>query len=383
MGAATSEHVLPLPFGAEGPVTNKEEGSAVSKSAGLAWAFSSMQGWRPRQEDAHVCLGHLGPKGGQWGDTALFAVFDGHGGEEVARFCERHLPGELLRHAAADPAAALTGAFSRMDQRLWTPHAARELRSLSRAPSAQAPNPGLTGCTAAVCMVRPTSIVVANAGDSRAVLCRGGKAIELSSDHKPGQPRERRRIEQAGGRVINQQYGPVTIQRIDGCLSVSRAIGDLNFKSDPRLAPQDQRVSAEPDITEVARTPNDEFMVVACDGVWDVMSSQQVCNFIRHHLDAVRRGALSPAKLVSMLLDSCLAASPDMTSGTDNMTLVLVIFTRPVEGRALFSQLAAAAGLDFPAPVPVQVPSPPSTPPTPPPKRPPGLMALVQEGILA
>ena len=75
-----------------------------------------------------------------------------------------------------------------------------------------------SGCTAVVALLRKDELVVANAGDSRCVLCRDGKAIDLSIDHKPEDDEERRRIEGAGGKVTADG-------RVNGGLNLSRALG--------------------------------------------------------------------------------------------------------------------------------------------------------------
>ena len=88
------------------------------------------------------------------------------------------------------------------------------------------------------------TLTVANAGDSRAVLCRsGGQVVPLSFDHKPQQEREMKRIHDAGGFV--NQFG-----RVNGNLNLSRSIGDLKYKQVPGIAPADQIITAEPDITQ-------------------------------------------------------------------------------------------------------------------------------------
>ncbi|KAL1069881.1 hypothetical protein V6Z11_D12G295100 [Gossypium hirsutum] len=121
----------------------------------------------------------------------------------------------------------------------------------------------LGGSTAVVALLTPEHIVVANCGDSRAVLYRGGKAIPLSFDHKPDRPDELARIEAAGGRVIF-----VNGARVEGILAMSRAIGDKYLKP---------IVSSEPEITFTKRQPEDECLILASDGLWDVLSSDLAC----------------------------------------------------------------------------------------------------------
>ena len=109
-------------------------------------------------------------------------------------------------------------------------------------------------------------LFIANAGDSRAVLCRGGTAVALSDDHKPGQPTERQRIIAAGGFLSD--WGGIC--RVNGNLSLSRAIGDLKYKMNEDLHRKDQIVTAEPEVRSITLTEEDAFLVLACDGIWDV-----------------------------------------------------------------------------------------------------------------
>jgi protein phosphatase 2C family protein 2/3 len=116
---------------------------------------------------------------------------------------------------------------------------------------------------------------VANAGDCRAVLSRRGRALDLSTDHKPTSAAEALRIAAAGGTVDSEGY-------VNGCVSVSRALGDwcaplkAHHSGDP--------LSGEPEVVEHVLTGEDEFLLIGCDGLWDVLSSQQAVEFARQRL---------------------------------------------------------------------------------------------------
>merc|ERR1719203_2444805 len=179
-------------------------------------------------------------------------------------------------------------------------------------------SPDNIGCTAVVCCVRPDSITVANAGDSRAVLCRRGVAVEMSEDHKPNLPGELRRIHRAGGCVMEQHVAGQTYYRVNGNLNLSRSIGDLNYKQNFNLMPKDQVICCTPEVRAYRRQSGDEFMVLACDGVWDVLSSQDVVDYVRPRLgnfldleQRLRSGSLRLSSIVEGLLDQCL--SPDLS----------------------------------------------------------------------
>lgn len=136
----------------------------------------------------------------------------------------------------------------------------------------------LGGSTAVVAMLTPDHIVVANCGDSRAVLSRGGRAVPLSHDHKPERSDELERIEAAGGRVIF-----VNGARVEGILAMSRAIGDRYLKP---------IVISQPEITFTRREPEDECLIIASDGMWDVLSNELACEVAR---ECLREGSTSSA----------------------------------------------------------------------------------------
>merc|ERR1719498_584810 len=92
------------------------------------------------------------------------------------------------------------------------------------------------GCTAICVLVRKQDVLAANAGDSRAIMCRGGQAVELSFDHKPASEVEKTRIEAAGGYLEESAGGA----RVNGNLNLSRAIGDLEYKKSKDLGPEAQ-----------------------------------------------------------------------------------------------------------------------------------------------
>jgi len=158
-----------------------------------------------------------------------------------------------------------------------------------------------------------TKIYVANAGDSRTVLGVKGRAKPLSFDHKPHNDGEKARILGAGGFV---DFG-----RVNGNLALSRAIGDFEFKKSASLPPEQQIVTAFPEVTVHDIADDDEFVVVACDGIWDCQSSQAVVEF-------VRRGIASKQELhviCENLMDNCLASSSETGGvGCDNMTMVII-----------------------------------------------------------
>ncbi|PIA49798.1 hypothetical protein AQUCO_01300500v1 [Aquilegia coerulea] len=231
----------------------------------------------------------------------FFAVYDGHGGSHVATLCKErlhvYLEEELMREPdeSGDTAASSSSAevqeettttttensveeiwrlaidksFERMDEVALSTCACGCIGSSCGCDSA-----GLTsdivGSTAVVALLASDQIVIANCGDSRAVLSRGGAAIPLSFDHKPDRPDELARIEAAGGRVIYLNGA-----RVLGILAMSRALGDKYLKP---------VVISKPEISFTRRRSEDECLILASDGLWDVISNDMACDVARRCL---------------------------------------------------------------------------------------------------
>ncbi|CBH09561.1 protein phosphatase 2C, putative [Trypanosoma brucei gambiense DAL972] len=261
---------------------------------------SSMQGWRSTMEDAHaIHLSlpnlplHISPH-----DAAMAAVFDGHSGCKTAQFAATHMARWITSSesfVSGNVENAIFEAFISGDAAIR--------RSMPHEQS---------GCTGNCIVLVQNNLYCGNVGDSRAVMCRGGVPLPLSEDHKPTLLREKERIKKAGYYVRNG--------RVNGILSLSRALGDFAFK-DHHLKPEDQAISAVPDVLHVKLTPQDEFVVIACDGVWEKFSNERVVKFVREEVGD--HGDLSLA--CERLMDSCLApvsAAP----GADNMTVIIVQF---------------------------------------------------------
>lgn len=176
-----------------------------------------------------------------------------------------------------------------------------------------------SGCTAVVALLRDNKhLYVANAGDSRCVVCRDGKAVDMSVDHKPEDDSERERIEKAGGHVTKEG-------RVNNGLNLSRAIGDHSYKQTKNLSLSEQMITSLPDLRTLDIDPSiDKFMVLACDGIWNFMSSQEVCDYILERLDA-NYSKLS--QICEELFMHCLAPDSEGDgTGCDNMTCIIVTF---------------------------------------------------------
>lgn len=212
-------------------------------------------GRRPEMEDGFVFVDKFGGRP----SSAFFAVYDGHGGREVVDFVTGELHENLLRELRKSRSVpeALVKAFQATDESMV------QINLMT------------SGCTACVCFLQEERharvIYTAHLGDSRAVISRGGVATRLTSmtDHKATDPLEAKRVVEAGGQIING--------RVNGMLAMTRALGDMVLKM-PTL-PNDV-VSNVPDVTSTDLTAQDQFAVLACDGLWDVLNDQQAVELV-------------------------------------------------------------------------------------------------------
>ncbi|KAH7564515.1 hypothetical protein BM1_01562 [Bipolaris maydis] len=285
------------------PVVDKKSENGEGES--LIYGVSSMQGWRISMEDAHATVLDFNADDTKGTPTdkrlAFFGVYDGHGGDKVALYAGEQLHKIVAKQEAfkqGDIKKALQDGFLATDREiLCDPKYEEEV----------------SGCTASVGVLTKDKIYVANAGDSRTVLGVKGRAKPLSFDHKPQNEAEKARIQAAGGFV---DFG-----RVNGNLALSRAIGDFEFKKSADLPPEQQIVTAYPDVEIHDINQDDEFLIVACDGIWDCQSSQAVVEF-------VRRGIVAKQDLASIcenMMDNCLASNSDTGGvGCDNMTMIIV-----------------------------------------------------------
>lgn len=299
----------------------------------VSWAACGMRGWRPAMEDAHV-VAELDPS--VFPDAALFAVLDGHGGAEVSALVSGILANEVSkvarerRRSNGSEQSILEEALLKALPRLDAQMRAGPLGLLRFMPISLHPfgHVGSTACVAAVDF-EAQRVLVANVGDSRAMLIRPGRdrrgeAIELSKDHKPEDPIEKKRIQNAGGRVVRPQ-GPHGCWRVDGNLNLSRALGDFKLKDNPSLPPEKQKVSAFPDLeVKPYRGGIQELLLVGCDGLFERLDSKGVAEIVWPRYQS----GMPLQQIGKELLHAC-CASPGRggqptTFGTDNETVILV-----------------------------------------------------------
>jgi len=248
-------------------------------------------------EDAHTHLLSLSEDK----DAAFFAVYDGHGGAKVAQYAGNHVHKKIVSQSyykQGDFIEAIKQGFLEVDQDMLNDESMKD---------------ELAGTTALIALIKNGKIYCGNVGDSRAVASVGGIVHQLSFDHKPSNEAETKRIIAAGGWV--------EFNRVNGNLALSRALGDFVFKKNEKKRPEEQIVTAYPDVTVEDITPNHEFMVLACDGIWDVMTNQEVVDFVRARIAE----KMEPEEICEELMTRCLAPDCQMGGlGCDNMTVVLV-----------------------------------------------------------
>ena len=175
------------------------------------------------------------------------------------------------------------------------------------------------GCTANVLLIKNKKLYAANAGDSRSIaISKDSKTINLSCDHKPDNDEELARIRKAGGKVVKG--------RVEGMLNLSRALGDLKFKSNGKLRPEQQMVTAYPGISIKEITSDLFYVVMGCDGIYETKSSKQVGSFVCNTIKNDPTAKLT--EIGAQLMDSTI--SPDFRKtagvGCDNMTCILIKF---------------------------------------------------------
>ncbi|WOK96857.1 putative protein phosphatase 2C 27 [Canna indica] len=257
-------------------------------------------GSRPNMEDTHVCIFDLAKKFGHHRDEnviSFYGVFDGHGGQGAAHFVRDTLPRVIVEDA--DFPLELEKVVARSFKQTDSQFAKTCLLQSSLS----------SGTTALTAMIFGRSLLVANAGDCRAVLSRLGAALEMSKDHRPCCNRERQRVESLGG-YIDDGY-------LNGQLALTRALGDWHLEGMKETGEPGGPLSAEPELKMVTLTKEDEFLIIGSDGIWDVFTSQNAIDFARRRLQEHNDAKLCCKELVQEALKR---------GASDNLTAVMVCF---------------------------------------------------------
>jgi len=255
-------------------------------------AWYSNQGKRSTLED--VTLFEDAFAGDTIPASLLVGVFDGHSGVRCARYLSEQMPAEIKKHPkfGEDPEKALHDAFVNIDQKWLETHAKKDLFE--------------DGSTALCLFIQNDELFVANTGDCRAIMCVGGQTVVLSRDHKAEDKEEEERIVRLGGSVVGG--------RVQGTLDVSRSFGDYKFKEN------DQKyLTAEPEIRKYVFTPDVDFIVLGCDGLYEEWQNEDIVNFVKKGLDQKEGIQDITEGLVHEAIDrGCL----------DNVTAIIVKFEK-------------------------------------------------------
>lgn len=250
----------------------------ILKSSKFISVECSMQGCRDNMEDEHI-MSVLSIKG-----HYIFAVFDGHGGNEIAKHIRSHLIKIIEENEKWDTYCktslledfygpifdkdtlikeCLQEVFMELDRSILDSEFSED-RLLN------------CGTTANVVLLTPTKYYCANIGDSRSILDTECGTFYLSVDHKPNDKTEYERIHNDGGYVMRN--------RVDNIIATSRAFADFRFKKD-MIVRSDSRVTAFPDVIIKKRTELDKYLILGCDGVWDAFSNLELTSLIKTTLE--------------------------------------------------------------------------------------------------
>ncbi|MCB9493212.1 MAG: protein serine/threonine phosphatase 2C family protein [Epsilonproteobacteria bacterium] len=260
----------------------------------LQHSVDAQKGGRPTMEDEHDI--QLFAEEGQ----AFFGVYDGHGGRQVATYVKKNLVKNIREEYKknSDPEKALTDAFARTDA---------DLKDVA--------NANQCGSTAALAWINGQNVHIAHVADARVLLFdKDGKVLHITKDHKPNSDDEKKRIQAAGGVIFNG--------RVFGTLAVPRSFGDFQYVG----TNGEKLIISEPTITTLQLTGKEAYMVVACDGLWDVMDNKLECDIGRPSevgafiLNKVKEGTQQDV-LAKVLVKTALSKG-----STDNVSAIIVKF---------------------------------------------------------
>jgi serine/threonine protein phosphatase PrpC len=277
--------------------------------------YVSKKGLRKSNEDSHsiyTCL----DKGADEPNINLYAVYDGHGGKYVSNYLSKNLPGCFVHPKVSYPLRKnyVNGIYDAIEKELYRKHTDH-----------------VTECGSTclvVCHYRVNGkeyIDVMNTGDSRLVACnKSFISTQITLDHKPSTPLEKRRLQRLGARIDKELWCDRGTWRIND-LSVSRAFGDKA---------SEKYVVCKPDLYTHQITNNLEFIIIGCDGLWDVVSNQEAVDMvidncydcdmkrIENPKETVKSSDNSDLNIADMLANYAIKEK----GSDDNVTIIVVFF---------------------------------------------------------
>ncbi|KAI3737858.1 hypothetical protein L2E82_27872 [Cichorium intybus] len=268
-------------------------------------------GPRRSNEDEHIRIddlsSHLGDLYKWPHPSSFYAIFDGHGGSEAASYVKNHAMKLFFQDSSLPESSDITESFLKD---LEHSHCKAFLLA-DQAIANECSISDYCGTTALTVLILGQHLLIANAGDCRAVLSKKGVAVQMSQDHRPSYLEEKKRVEELGG-YFEDGY-------LNGELAVTRALGDWHMKLP---VGSNSPLIAKPEVSQTVLSEDDEFMIIGCDGIWDVMSNQEAVGIVRRQLRKNNDPEMCARELVNQALR--------LDTG-DNLTAIVVCFGNRVE----------------------------------------------------
>lgn len=265
----------------------------------------TIKGVRDTNEDKHIIITNRKEKKNDYPVIDLFGIFDGHGGGTVSNALSKIIP-TIFYPKLSIPSmitypltrSSINSTFSTI-QKFITNKYPKEIKE----------------CGSTCLLVfrydinNADTLVITNVGDSRAIICSGKVGKALTTDHKPLDPIEKQRIIKQGGKIYNDG-----LEWRIGSLSLTRAFGDTST----------QFTKPIPDVFTHKISKNDKFLVMACDGLWDVIDNQAVVNYILHQCYDATGKLIETTKNIA----EDLAKYAIKLGSSDNITVIIVFLDK-------------------------------------------------------
>uniref|UniRef100_A0A7S4P0N3 PPM-type phosphatase domain-containing protein n=1 Tax=Paramoeba aestuarina TaxID=180227 RepID=A0A7S4P0N3_9EUKA len=266
---------------------------------GYQYGIAELMGRRQTMEDTHCIVQNIGGS-----PYSFFAVYDGHGGDKAAKFLRDNLHNyvQTFLSEGGNPEEVLSKAVQKAEEEFMIVARETEIQD---------------GSTVVCALVGDGHVYMANVGDSEAILARNREHLVLTTVHTPGRNKnEADRVEQAGGRLMRGRVGHPHFNPRCFNLAVSRAVGDLMYKSEEFVQDKNSGVVADADTRVVELGEGDDFVIMACDGVWDVLEYQVACDLTAGWL---QQGVTAQEAVEKLVTDAFEKGS------RDNITACLVV----------------------------------------------------------
>jgi serine/threonine protein phosphatase PrpC len=297
-----------------------------AKDGTSRYGFCVDRGNRPYMEDAVEVHSRLGDF------SEVYAVYDGHGGDAAVKFAASRLSSLLHAHHGFQEEAgmgrkdgelseAFKECFATLDREFWDLISAGGCKDaldddFARTSFTQQGSGLSPGCVACIAVVRGQTLHVANLGDCRACLCLGegdspATCIELTCDHQANPEKnaaEHRRVIEEGASVWSDGY-------IDGRIAVSRSVGDWDWETSKKC----RGLISRPDVFQHEIDGNTEFLLLASDGIFDRLTSDQAVRFVRRKLRTKQKCDPKDAA-------EALVGFAKKSGSSDNLSAIVVLF---------------------------------------------------------